>query len=77
MIVAVFVKPHSKKGQLVVQNDDSAYTVYVREPANEGQANQAVTKLLAAHFDVAVRAVRSTHGATSRRKLYEIEMSYQ
>jgi hypothetical protein len=75
MIVAVFVKPHSKKGPLVVQGDDGAYIVYVRQPAEDGQANQAVAKLLADHFLVSAQAVHLKSGVASRRKLYVIDVS--
>lgn len=44
----------------------------VRERAEDGQANQAVVKAIAAHYGVAAAEVRLVHGHSSRRKLLEI-----
>ena len=51
--VVVRVKPGSRKGPLVEVESDGALTVYVREPAVEGKATEAVVKLLAKHLGVA------------------------
>jgi uncharacterized protein YggU (UPF0235/DUF167 family) len=72
VIVVVRVKPGSAKGPLV-EADDGALTVYVRERAVEGKATKAVTKLLAKHFDVPPSAVKLISGATSRVKRFEIQ----
>lgn len=47
-------------------------TVYVRERAIEGQANAAVIRLLAEHFDVPRSRVELVSGATSRVKRFRI-----
>ncbi len=54
---------------------DSAGTckVKVKEPAQEGRANQAVTVLLAEWLQVPRRAVRVVHGLGSRDKQVEVE----
>lgn len=72
-IVAVTVKPNSRKGPLVEVDDEGAMTVFVREPATEGKANAAVARLLAKHFGVAKSRVVLTGGATSRAKRFRIE----
>lgn len=48
--VVVRVKPGSRKGPLVEVGEDGELTVYVPERAVDGKANEAVTKLLAAHL---------------------------
>jgi hypothetical protein len=47
-------------------------TVYVRERAVDGAANEGVVQALAEHFGVAWRDVRIAAGATARVKTVEI-----
>lgn len=69
----VRVKPGSKKGPLVETNDDGTLTVFVREPALDGRANEAVVVLLAKHFDVAKSRVRVVRGMTGRLKVVAVQ----
>lgn len=55
MRITVTVKPSSKKGSLVQPDLLGGYLVYVREPAQEGKANRAVTEILAKFFYYKVR----------------------
>ena len=71
-IVAVRVKPGSRKGPLVVVGDGGELTVYVPERAVDGKANDAVIGLLAKHFGVRRSQVELVSGATARRKLFAI-----
>jgi uncharacterized protein len=48
--VVVKVKPGSRKGPLVEAGPDGELTIYVRERAVDGKANDAVTRLLADHL---------------------------
>ena len=70
--VVVRVKPGSRKGPLVEIGDDGALTIYVQERAVDGKANDAVTKLLAAHLGVPRSQVVLTGGATARLKRFRI-----
>jgi uncharacterized protein (TIGR00251 family) len=70
--VIVRVKPGSKKGPLVETGADGGLTIYVREQAVEGKANEAVVKLLAEHFGVPRSRVELTSGAASRIKRFRI-----
>ncbi|MGB3484416.1 MAG: DUF167 domain-containing protein [Mycobacterium sp.] len=72
MVVTVRVKPGSKKGPLVEVGPDGELTVFVPERAVDGKANEAVIRLLAAHFDVPRSAVRLATGATARIKRFDI-----
>ncbi|OBF27149.1 hypothetical protein A5724_03660 [Mycobacterium sp. ACS1612] len=69
--VVVRVKPGSKKGPLV-ETAPEALTIYVRERAVDGKANEAVTKLLAEHFGVPRRNVELVSGVTGRLKRFRI-----
>lgn len=70
----VTVKPGSKKGPLVEVADDGTLTIFVRERAVDGAANDGVVKLLAAHFGVPKSRVTIVRGHASRQKLVEIDV---
>lgn len=84
MIINVQVKPNSKKGPLVeptrVGNEPieapseppKNYTVYLREKPHDGEANQALVRLLADYFDVAKSCVVIKQGAKGHQKTIEI-----
>lgn len=71
-MITVRVKPGSRKGPLVKVADDGALTIYVPERAVDGKANEAVTKLLAAHLGVPRSHVELVSGATARVKRFRI-----
>lgn len=73
--LTVRVKPGSRKGPLVVteESDDASLTVFLQQRAVDGAANDALVRLLAAHFGVARGAVRIIRGHTSRVKHVRIE----
>ncbi|MBJ7467041.1 MAG: DUF167 domain-containing protein [Mycolicibacterium sp.] len=71
-VVSVRVKPGSKKGPLVEAGPDGELTIYVRERAVEGKANDAVVALLAKHLGVPRSRVELASGATSRMKRFRI-----
>lgn len=70
--VVVRVKPGSRKGPLVEVGDDGELTVYVPERAVDGKANEAVTKLLAAHLGVPRNRLELVSGATARVKRFRL-----
>lgn len=70
--VVVRVKPGSRKGPLVEVGPGGELTIYVREPAVDGKANDAVLRLLAAHLQLPKSRVELVSGATSRLKRFRI-----
>ncbi len=70
--VVVKVKPGSRKGPLVEVGASGDLTIYVREPAVDGKANEAVVRLLAAHLDLPRSRLHLVSGATSRQKRFRI-----
>lgn len=68
------VKPGSKKGPLVEQNEDSSLTVYLLQRAVDGAANEGMIELLAKHFGVAKSRVTIESGFTSRIKRISIDI---
>lgn len=71
MIYEVVVKPNSKKGPLVLV-DAHRLVVYLREKPIDGEANIALIKVLARHFDVSKSQIVIKSGARGRKKLVEI-----
>lgn len=70
--IVVKVKPGSRKGPLVEYDAADGLTVYVREPATDGKANEAVIRLLAEHFGVPRSRVELTSGTAARIKRFRI-----
>jgi hypothetical protein len=71
MKIKVKVIPHSSKEEIVRSGD--AYTVRVKAIPREGEANEAVINLIAAHFKVSRASVRIISGLTGRNKIIEIK----
>lgn len=69
---AITVKPGSKKGPLVEVADDGSLTLYVRERAVDGAANEGVIRALSDHFAVPRSRIDIVRGHTSRSKLIEV-----
>jgi uncharacterized protein YggU (UPF0235/DUF167 family) len=70
--VVVRVKPGSKKGPLVEIGVDGGLTIYVREQAVDGKANEAVAKLLAKHLGVPRSGLALVAGATAKIKRFRV-----
>ncbi|WP_322860693.1 DUF167 domain-containing protein [Mycobacterium europaeum] len=70
--VVVTVKPGSRKGPLVEVGPDGQLTIYVREPAVDGKANDAVARVLAAHLQLPRSRVELISGTTSRLKRFRV-----
>ncbi|MBX9979326.1 MULTISPECIES: DUF167 domain-containing protein [Mycobacterium] len=70
--VVVKVKPGSRKGPLVEVGPDGELTIYVREQAVDGKANDAVTRVLAGYLDVPRSRITLVSGATSRLKRFRV-----
>ncbi|WP_245861651.1 DUF167 domain-containing protein [Compostimonas suwonensis] len=70
LLFTVRVKPGSRRGPLVESDaaDAMSLTVYLRERPVEGQANEALLRVLAQHFGVRPRDVDIVRGTSSRVK---------
>lgn len=71
-MVSVRVKPGSKKGPLVEVGPDGELTLFVRERAVDGKANDAVRRLLAEHLSVPPSRVELVSGHTGRLKRFRV-----
>ena len=72
MRITVYLKPGSKRGDVVVENTDGSLTIFTKEPAIDGRANAAAIRLAAARIGVAKTRVALLRGRTARRKVFEI-----
>ena len=65
------VKVHAgeKKNKLVEKSADT-FEVWVKAPAEQGRANEAVRTLLAVHLNVAENKLSLIKGATSPSKIF-------
>ena len=72
MRINITVKPNSTKGPLLEEQPDKSLIIYLREIAFDGQANQALIKLLAKHFKASKNNISIIRGKTSRHKVVDI-----
>jgi uncharacterized protein YggU (UPF0235/DUF167 family) len=69
--IGVAVKPKARNAELVQIAQDE-YRISVGEPAQNGQANEAVISLLADHLGIPKSKLKIVRGISSRHKLIEI-----
>lgn len=72
-MITVHVKPGSRKGPLVVSEPDGELTVYLRERAVEGKANDGLVKVLAEHLGLAKSRIEIVRGHASRIKHVRVD----
>ncbi|MBR0480679.1 DUF167 domain-containing protein [Candidatus Saccharibacteria bacterium] len=70
MLYQIKVKPGSSQ-EKVIQNDDDTLIVYLRAKPHDGEANTALIKILAKHFDVPKTTITIKSGAKGRLKTVE------
>jgi len=72
MFIEVRVAPKSSRS--LVKDEGGFLKVYLTSPAQDGQANGQLVKLLSEHFKVKKYMVRIVKGERSRSKLVEIDV---
>ncbi len=70
MIIRARIKPNSKS--LAIEKVGDELVVRVKAPAVDGKANEAAIKLIAQYYGTPKTKVKLIHGATSRKKVFEI-----
>lgn len=66
----ITVKPGSSQ-EKIVETGDGTLTIYLRAKPHDGEANDALIKLLSKHFKVAKTTIKITRGAKSHNKTVE------
>ncbi len=73
--LSVKVKPNSKQQQLKVEEDGSL-TVHLKSPPVDGKANAELIQLLAKNLGVPKSSISIRAGASAKRKIIEIDISW-
>ena len=71
MKYTITVKPGSSQ-EKILETAPGELTVYLRAKPHDGEANDALIKLLSKHFKVAKTTITITHGQKSRTKTVEL-----
>ena len=71
MLITVNAKPKKKK-EYVEQVSPTRYIVAVKEPAEQGRANQAIIEALAEYFDIPQSEITLISGQTSKLKTLDV-----
>ncbi len=66
----VKLKPGSSH-EKIIQNNTNELTVYLRAKPHDGEANEALIKLLSKYFNIPKTSIKITRGAKSRNKTIE------
>lgn len=64
----VTVKPGSSQ-EKIIEIAKNELTIYLRAKPHDGEANDALVKLLSKHFNVPKTTIEISHGSHSRQKL--------
>ena len=67
----MIVKPKARKPEIVKISPEN-YRIAVREPAQNGQANEAAINLLSEHLGIPKSKLKLVRGVSSRHKLIEV-----
>ena len=70
MIVNIRVIPRARVQKIVADGD--TLRVYTNAAPSDGEANAAVIKMLAKHYDVPKSSIKIVRGATSHDKVVEM-----
>lgn len=71
MFLKVKAFPDSKKEQIIDKGSDK-FWVYVKEPASQNQANEAVIRVLSEFLKIPIKKFRIVKGSRSPSKILEI-----
>lgn len=72
MRIQVVVHLHAKRPK-VLKNTEGVLHIYTAAVPEDGKANEAVRKMLAAHLGVAISHVVLIRGMTSRQKEFMVK----
>ena len=74
MRITVHAKPGSRKGPLVEVGGDGLVTVFLKERAVDGAANDGLIAVIAEHFGVRKSSVTIASGHSSRHKIVDVDV---
>ncbi|MDO4220336.1 MAG: DUF167 domain-containing protein [Candidatus Saccharibacteria bacterium] len=71
MRISVRVKPGTKGATRLEEQEDGSYVAFLHARAHDGEANQALLKLVSDEFHVAKTQITIVSGTKSRQKVLE------
>ena len=71
MICNIIVKPGTSQ-EKIIETATGEFMVYLRAKAHDGEANEALIKLLSKHFKVPKTTIKIVRGGKSRIKTVEM-----
>ena len=75
MRISVRVKPGAKGEEHLEKQADGSFVAFIHARAHDGEANQALIKLVSDSFKVAKTQISIVSGAKSRQKTLEFFIS--
>ena len=72
MLIKVKVFAGSKK-EGILQKSENSFEIHVKEKAERGEANRAVTQTLAEYLKISPSKIRIVKGARKPNKIFEIK----
>ena len=70
MRYAIKVKPGSSQ-EKIIETNEGELTIYLRAKAHDGEANNALIKLLSKYYKVPKTSIKIIRGAKSKSKIIE------
>lgn len=70
MRYAITVKPGSSQ-ERIIETNEGELTIYLRAKAHDGEANNALIKLLSKYYKVPKTSIKIIRGAKSKSKIIE------
>ena len=70
MRYAITVKPGSSQ-EKIIETNEGELTIYLRAKAHDGEANNALIKLLSKYYKVPKTSIKIIRGAKSKSKIIE------
>ena len=70
MRYAIKVKPGSSQ-EKIIETNEGELTIYLRAKAHDGEANDALIKLLSKYYKVPKTSIKIIRGAKSKSKIIE------
>lgn len=75
MYIRVHAVPEAKR-EKIIREDETTFTISVKEPAQQNFANKRIREILAEEFDVPLTQIILLTGHQSRSKMYSVGTKY-
>ncbi len=73
MLIKVKAFPNSKTSEIIKKSSDS-FDIKIKEKPKNNEANLAIFKLLAEHFNIKQSQLRLIKGGKEKNKIFEVKI---